>query len=107
MRTSYGVVWREGDAPLAHGKLELLPSALRLDGISGGEPVQREIAYERLAGVHVARSPAERLNGHVALVLRLKAGEPVTLAAATQSGVVGELASRIAGLRTTHPLSVR
>jgi hypothetical protein len=107
MRSSYGVVWRDGDAPLACGKLELLPSALRLDGISGREPVQREIAYERLAGVHVARSPAERLNGHVTLVLQLKTGQPVTLAAMTQSGIVGELASRIAGLRTTHGLSVR
>jgi hypothetical protein len=107
MRTSYGVVWREGDAPLARGKLELFPSALRLDGISRREPVAREIAYEGLAAVRVARSPVERLNGHVTLVLELTAGERVSLAAVTQSGIVGELAARIAGLRTTHRLSVR
>jgi hypothetical protein len=107
MRTSYGVVWRRGDGPLARGKLELLPAALTLDGMSRGEPVAREIAYESLAGVHVARSPAERLNGQVTLVLELTAGEPISLAAVSQSGIVGELAARIAGLRTTHRVSVR
>jgi len=38
MRTSYGVVWRVGEEPLARGKLELLPRILRLDGVTGERP---------------------------------------------------------------------
>jgi len=39
MQTTYGVVWRAGGEPLARGKLELLPSVLRLDGLAGSEPI--------------------------------------------------------------------
>jgi len=99
MRRTYGVVWREGDEPLARGKLELLAHALRLDGLSGTDPVSREIAYDGLAGVHVGRSPAERLNGHSTLVLEPASGAPISLAAVAQPGIVGELAERLAELR--------
>ena len=99
MRRTYGVVWREGDEPLARGKLELLAHALRLDGLSGTDPVSREIAYDGLAGVHVGRSPAERLNGHSTLVLEPASGASISLAAVAQPGVVGELAERLAELR--------
>jgi hypothetical protein len=99
MRRTYGVVWREGDEPLARGKLELLARALRLDGLSGTGPVSREIAYEGLAGVHVGRSPAERLNGQSTLVLEPASGASISLAAVAQPGIVGELAERLAELR--------
>ena len=99
MRRTYGVVWREGDEPLARGKLELLAHALRLDGLSGTDPVSREIAYDGLAGVHVGRSPAERLNGHSTLVLEPASGASISLAAVAQPGIVGELAERLAELR--------
>jgi hypothetical protein len=62
MQSSYGVVWREGTCPLASGKLELRAAALHLDGMAGGRPVSREIAYESLTTVRVGRSAAERIS---------------------------------------------
>ena len=102
MGTTYGVVWREGETPLARGKLGLLPRTLKLDGLSGNVPVSREIAYEGLAGVHVARAPGERLNGHSALVLEPVSGDPISLSGVAQPGIVGELAERLAELRLAN-----
>lgn len=99
MRTSYGVVWREGAQPLARGKLELLPRGLKLDGLSGADRITRDIAYDELSGVHVGRSTSERLNGHATLVLEPSAGDTISLAAVAQPGVIGELAERLAELR--------
>lgn len=99
MRTSYGVVWREGAQPLARGKLELLPRGLKLDGLAGSDRITREIGYDELSGVHVGRSTAERLNGHATLVLEPAAGDAISLAAVAQPGVIGELAERLAELR--------
>ena len=69
MRTSYGVVWREGAKPLARGKLELLARAVRLEGMTGSEPTTREIAYDFLSEVRIGRSPEERIDGRPSLVL--------------------------------------
>jgi len=99
MRTSYGVVWREGAQPLARGKLELLPRGLKLDGLAGSDRITRELAYDELAGVHVGRSSAERLDGHATLVLEPAGGDLISLAAVAQPGVIGELAERLAELR--------
>ena len=99
MRTSYGVVWREGAQPLARGKLELLPRGLKLDGLAGADRITREIAYDELSGVHVGRSTSERLNGHATLVLEPASGDAISLAAVAQPGVIGELAERLAELR--------
>jgi hypothetical protein len=99
MRTSYGVVWREGAQPLARGKLELLPRGLKLDGLAGSDRITRELAYDELAAVHVGRSSAERLDGHATLVLEPAGGDLISLAAVAQPGVIGELAERLAELR--------
>jgi hypothetical protein len=99
MRTSYGVVWREGAQPLARGKLELLPRGLKLDGLAGSDRVTREIPYDDLAGVHVGRSTGERLDGHATLVLEPAGADSISLAAVAQPGVIGELAERLAELR--------
>jgi hypothetical protein len=98
MRTSYGVVWREGDGPLGRGKLELLPRAVRLDGMTGSEPTTREIAYDSLTGFHVGRSPAERIDGRPSLVLARRLGDAFAIAGVAQAGVVAELAERLATL---------
>lgn len=99
MRTSYGVVWREGAQPLARGKLELLARGLKLDGLAGQDRITREIGYDELTGVHVGRSSGERLNGHATLVLEPADGDAISLAAVAQPGVIGELAERLAELR--------
>jgi len=96
MRTTYGVVWREGEAGLARGKLELLPTAVRLEGLAGATPVTRELRYDELETVHVGRSPLERLNGLPTLVLTPYHGAAIVLAAVAQAGVIAELTDRLA-----------
>jgi hypothetical protein len=95
MRTSYGVVWREGTHPLARGKLELLPHSLRLEGMSGSEPTTHEIAYDDLAEIRVGRSRKERIDGRPSLVLVPSTGESLSIASVAQWGVVAELAEAV------------
>jgi len=103
METSYGVVWKEGDHPLARGKLELLPRALRLEGTTGSEPTTREIAYDYLSDIHVGRTAEERIGGHPSLVLEPRAGDRLTIASVAQTGVVAEIAERLAALQFSAP----
>jgi hypothetical protein len=97
MRSTYAVVWREGDAPLARGRLELLPDGLELDGIAGSEHVTLEIGYDELAGVRIGRSADERLNGRPSLLLERRDAERVVIASVALQGVVAELATHLAG----------
>jgi hypothetical protein len=99
MRKSYGVVWREGTRPLARGKLELLPRAMRLEGMTGSEPTTREIAYDYLTEIRIGRSPEERIDGHPSLVLAPRTGDTLSIASVAQSGVVAELAERLSALQ--------
>jgi hypothetical protein len=96
MRTTYGVVWLLDGHPLARGKLELLPTAMWLDGLSAGEHVTLEIPYDDLAVVRVGRSSADRLDGHPTLVLGLEDGRSVVIASVARTGVVAELAEHLA-----------
>jgi hypothetical protein len=99
MRTSYGVVWREGTLPLATGKLELLPRAVRLDGMMGGVPTTREIGYDLLSEIRVGRSTKDRIDGRPTLVLAPRTGDAYAIASVAQAGVIAEIAERLAGLQ--------
>jgi hypothetical protein len=99
MNASYGVVWRRGAKDLATGKLELLPRALRLEGMSGSHPATCEIPYESLGVVRVGREPSDRIHGRPSLVIERRHGEPVAISSVSQEGVIGELAQRLAALR--------
>lgn len=100
MNLSYGVVWRKGRLlPLATGKLELLPRALKLEGRSGSLPVEYEVAYDDLASVHVGREPTERIDGRPSLVIEPRGAAPLLIASVSEPGVVGELAERLAALQ--------
>jgi hypothetical protein len=101
MQSSYGVVWREGALPLASGKLELRVDALHLDGMAGGQPVSRDLAYDSLVAVRVGRSATERISGRRSLLLERRSGSPIAIASVSQPGVVAEIAERLAdaGLR--------
>ena len=99
MRKSYGVVWREGERPLARGKLELLPHTMRLEGMTGSEPTTREIPYDYLTGIRIGRSAEERIDGHPALMLAPRTGATLSIASVAQSGVVAEIAERLAELQ--------
>ena len=98
MHTTYGVVWREGTSPLARGKLELLPLALKLTGASPAGPGTREIAYVDLPIVRIGRSDGDRLNGVASLLLQPSGSERIAIAPVAQPGLVGELAGRLARL---------
>jgi hypothetical protein len=98
MRTTYGVVWREGEAPLARGRLELLPRAVRLDGVAGSTAVTLELPYCELEAVRVGRASSDRLSGYPTLVLEPRRREPVLIASVAQTGVVAELTERLAEL---------
>ena len=99
MRKSYGVVWREGVRPLARGKLELLPHAVRLEGMTGSEATTREIAYDYLTEIHIGRSANERIDGRPSLVLAPRTGDTLSIASVAQSGVVAEIAERLSALQ--------
>jgi hypothetical protein len=99
MRKSYGVVWREGARPLARGKLELLPHAVRLEGMTGSEPTTREIAYDHLTEIHIGRSSNERIDGRPSLVLAPRTGATLSIASVAQSGVIAEIAERLSALQ--------
>jgi hypothetical protein len=96
MRTTYGVVWREGETSLARGKLELLPRSVRLDGLAGSKQIALEVPYADLDAVRTGRTASDRLNGQPTLVLERRDAEPVVIAAVTQAGVVAELTEHLA-----------
>ena len=74
MRTSYGVVWREGVEPLVAGKLELRPNGIRLDGLDGS----RDNPYGSSPAFASAAWPT---SGSTASVRRARArrGAPITI----------------------------
>jgi hypothetical protein len=96
MESSYGVVWREGTLPIASGKLELRVDGLRLDGMAGGRPVSRDLAYDSIVTVRVGRSAADRISGRPSLVLERRSGLPIAIASLLQLGVVAEIAELLA-----------
>lgn len=95
MRTTYGVVWREGVEPLVAGKLELRPSGLRLEGLDGS----RDIPYRFLAGVRVGRLAGERIDGRPSVVLDRHTGRPITIATVAKPSLMGEIVEKLAALR--------
>jgi hypothetical protein len=99
MRKTYGIVWREGEQPLAHGKLELLPRSVRLEGLADSKPCTREISYESLKGIRVGRSATDRINGRPSLVLERSTGESISITSVAQPGIVAELAERLTALQ--------
>jgi hypothetical protein len=107
MQSSYGVVWREGTASLASGKLELRTDALRLDGMADGEPVSRDVAYDSLATVRVGRSGSERITGRPSLLLERRSGPPIAITSVSQPGVLVEIAERLALARLASPVAAR
>ena len=96
--SSYGVVWREQSLPVATGKLELLPDALRFEGMADGRPTTRERSRRAKKRGRTER-PSDRLNGCPSLVVERRSGRPITIASVGQTGVVAELAERLASLQ--------
>jgi hypothetical protein len=99
METSYGVIWQNGGT-LNAGKLELATSAVRLEGTDPeGASLVQELPYRELAGVHIARSGQDRLDGRPTLVLECSDGHDLRVASVAQSGIVAELAERLSSIK--------
>ena len=73
--------------------------AVRLEGMTGSEPTTREIAYDHLTEIRIGRSAEERIDGRPSLVLAPRTGETLSIASVAQSGVVAEIAERLAALQ--------
>lgn len=102
MRQTYGIIWRRNGNSVARGRLELEGSVLRLIGTDGRDVVTEEVRYEELEGVHVGRSPEERIHGRPSLVLERSGRELISFTSITEPGVIGELTDRITALQRSH-----
>jgi hypothetical protein len=104
MRTTYGVIWQNGRMLSHAGKLELDAAGIRLEGAGAeGQAFVEELAYREVAGVRIARSRSDRLEGRPTLVLDRVDGEALRVASVSQSGVVAELAERLCTLTAALP----
>jgi hypothetical protein len=98
MQLSYGIVWREGNLPLATGKLEFLARALRLDGLVGSQRTTLELGYGSVVGARIGRTAAERLDGSPTLILERRSGPPIRITSVPQSSLLADIAERLAAL---------
>jgi hypothetical protein len=99
MERSYAVAWQNGDGRSHAGRLDLGPSALRLEG---GESVDN-LPYTDLADVGITRQRDERLSGRPTLVLRLRDGRTVHIVSVGEPGALPELVERLSRSRATAP----
>lgn len=102
MRVTYAVVWREGDKPIASGRLEIRARRVLFSGSGGDGVVEREVPLDSLRTVHVGRSPQDRLDGRPSLVLERRDGPLIRVAGVAQPGIVAELAQRLAGVESAR-----
>jgi hypothetical protein len=101
MNASYAVTWQEGAGPVRHGKLELRPGALALEGCDCYGPQSRDIAYDEVTSAQVTRIPSERLSGRQTLVVDHGSATPLRIAGVAQPGIISELAENLTLLRRT------
>jgi hypothetical protein len=98
MLMEYAIVWREGELPQGTGKLDLLPRALRLNGVCGGEETIRDVGYDELVGLRIGRAPDERIGGRTSLVLERRSAPALRIASFGTPNLVSEIAEGIASL---------
>ena len=94
---SYGVVWQENDRAPVAGKLELDSVELRLEGNDCDRLIVYILTSRDLVGVRVGRESHDRLDGQPTLLLERASGDTIRIAALAQTGIVAEIAERLAG----------
>jgi hypothetical protein len=102
MSSTYAVTWQETGEPSRSGKLELLASGLKLVGGRNGDTVVVDVAYDDLREVRVGRAAGERIGDRPTLVLDRRSRGAVRIAGVAQSGMVAELAERLARVILAH-----
>lgn len=96
-KAGYAVVWRDGDGSAYLGELTLREEGLRLEGSSrSGEHAVRDLRYEDVAAVTVARRLWETDGGRATLVVSARSGADLHVASAVGFGTVQEIAERLA-----------
>lgn len=97
--SSYAVLWSDPADEVEAGKLELEARGLRFEGRYGvhGSQVHR-VYYDDIEGVHVGRTPQERIDGRPALVLDLACGGPLRIGSVGGVGTLTEIAERLVPL---------
>jgi hypothetical protein len=96
MRTTYAVTWQRAGEACHSGRLELRARALDFEGSNADSSASETIPYEDVTDVRIARSPEDRLSGRQTLVLERRNGGPIRIAGIVHTGIVAELADRLA-----------
>ena len=92
---SLPVLWSESGGESLPGRLDLSPEGLRLDGGVRAERRTREIALHEVASVRIGRRPHERLGGRTVLILELRDGSAVSVAALGGLGSLRDLGEQL------------
>ena len=95
MEKSYAVTWQDGAGPVHRGKLELRTADFLLEGSDGSARQTQRVEYGNVTGIHVARTPAERLSGRQTLVIDRASVASLKIAGVAQPGLVSELAEAL------------
>jgi hypothetical protein len=90
MEGSYAVEWHNGDGRQYAGRLDLGPTALRLEGV-----VVHDVDYAELTEVGITRQLDERLGGRPTIVLRDRGGRTFRLASIGEPGALREVAEQL------------
>lgn len=93
---TYAVNWEEQPGERCSGKLELRSRSLHFDGLDDGRPRTTAVPYRAISAVRVARSSADRLRERPTLLLERRGRPPIRISGVAQSGIVSELAERLA-----------
>jgi hypothetical protein len=99
MGVTYAVSWQEPNGSSGSGRLELGADALLLHGRNGHAGIDRAFPYRNMSSLRIGRGSDDRLQGRPTLIVDLAGGGALKIASVAQSGIVSELASRIAVLR--------
>lgn len=98
MRITYAVTWEGPEGTRRSGRLELGADALHLEGSNGDGAASKHLPYTDVSRFRLARSAEERLQARPTLLLEVRGGELLKIAAVSQPGIVAELADRLAVL---------
>ena len=97
------MVWSEPAGDVQAGKLELEPTALRLEGsLSTRTPFVHRVYFEDIESVRVGRENGDRLAGKPSLILQLAVGGPLRIGSVDGIGRLAELAERLGRLTATR-----
>jgi hypothetical protein len=96
---SYPVTWQEGGSPHASGRLRVEPQAVAFDGRDERRrKVARSIGYDELRAVRLVQQGSEA-GADRTLLVETTSGDVLIHSAALDSGLLQDLAVRIAELK--------